>query len=1133
MKTETNIKLYTLQIVIALLAICFTNYSQTTKVKIGLLSSEELSSNELKSTEEYLANNENIEYDKISFEDIVDGISLSEYDVLWFHRPDSSEFNSVETNPEAISAIKNYVSEGGGLLLTLDAFKYIVNLGLESNAPEVRYKLCEDQGFGRLLGFHSFRSHPIFKGLNGGSYIYKPRVDIKVRQLGYFDDNIPKEGKVVAVDWDYIFLREHKKVVVEYTLGEGKILAVGGYTYFEPENINRQHLELFTQNTFNYLTNKITDVEKFHWNFDENKVIPFESELGDIQYTEAVDWNDNTESMTLTADFAQNNYYDIAGERMLIMGKEPGGIDELWAHPFMALRDYEVGIQFSYKDSIYWFNEQRPRIEVKPESFTRVYKFPRAYVTEVITTDITQPVSVLHYEYRGVYPAKLYVKFKSNFRYMWPYSEKAIGSLYISHDNAANAIIIKDKSEDFNCIVGSDHDIKNSIIGRFSDFVKEDSLMKGVTTDEFFASSLLEFDLRMNDNMDIVITATSQGFEESVQVYKEAVKNTEAVYNKTTEYTRGLFDKYSTITTPDENYNTGYKWALVGTDRFLVNTPGLGKSLVAGYSTTARGWGGGHKVSGRPGYAWYFGRDSEWSGMALLDYGDFQKVKQVLVFLQNYQDLNGKIFHEHSTSGFIHYDASDATPLYLVLAGKYLRHSGDVEFIKESWSHIKAAIDFCFSTDTDGDHLIENTNVGHGWVEGGELFGSHSSLYLTACWAKALAEAAYMAEAIDKDEEASYYKEESNVVKNILNTDFWNEEINFFYHGLFIDGTYHEEPTALPAVPIYFNLVNEDKINPIVKTYSGYEYTADWGVRIVSRYSPFFKPYGYHNGSIWPLFTGWVSLAEFNNGYPFQGFSHVYSSLNVYKYWSLGFVEEVLQGLEYKPTGVCPHQCWSETMVLQPSIEGMLGLKVDALNKQVTFAPRLPADWNSILVDNIKIAENTIQVKMERNENKTTYYFTLKGNDELKTKFNPMFPSGTKFAKVVINGNESNYQVKKLTQAEELQTEFVMEDEVTVEVDHEGGISVLPVIPNEKPGYKTSGMRILKAELNGNQYNINLQGKGGKTEIVKVYSNEKINEVVNGNIVRSDNNNVYWVEVSFDDSTEEYLEKQIKIILGE
>ena len=37
-----------------------------------------------------------------------------------------------------------------------------------------------------------------------------------------------------------------------------------------------------------------------------------------------------------------NQYWDVAGEKILVMGRENGGIEEIWAHPYMALRDYET-----------------------------------------------------------------------------------------------------------------------------------------------------------------------------------------------------------------------------------------------------------------------------------------------------------------------------------------------------------------------------------------------------------------------------------------------------------------------------------------------------------------------------------------------------------------------------------------------------------------------------------------------------------------------------------------------------------------------------------------------------------------------------------------------------------------------
>lgn len=1112
-----------------LFAGCVWGQTENSRINIGLLTNTDSGADrEMKALESFLNTNEKISYEVITFESIAGNENaLTDYDVLWYHKPDTAEFTSAETGEESITAINNYVNNGGGLLLTLDAFKYIVPLGVETNEPELRYKKSQDSGYGRMLGFHAFRNHPVFTGLNGGSYIYKPPADVTVRQFGYFEDNLPANAKVAAVDWDYIYLRENKKIVLEYESGKGKILAIGGYTYYDAENVNRLHLEKFTENCLRYLSGGIPETNKYYWNYGEQTVEEFDSDLPEMTIPAPVEWEEYNDDMTLTSRYASENFFDVAGERLLVMGKENGGIDEIWAHPFMALRDYQVGVKFSYRDTVYWFNDQEPRIDVNPESFTRLYKFPRAYITEVITPSVKEPSAVIHYEYRGVYPAKLVVKYKSNFRYMWPYSSKVFTKLYYDWNDENNCAVITDESGDFVTMVGGNKKASVSVMGRYDDFTVADSAYVGKTTEAFMVGVLAEYDLKANDNLDLVITATNEGIEEAGKSYKAAMANPEKIRNKTKEYTDEVINNSLIINTPDDNFNLGYKWALIGSDRFFANTPGLGKSLMAGYSTTATGWGGGHPVSGRPGYAWYFGRDSEWSGLAFLDFGDYDKVRSVLEFLQTYQDLNGKIFHEVSTSGFIHYDASDATPLYLVLAGRYLRHSGDVEFIRESWKHIKHAIDFCFSTDTDGDHLIENTNVGHGWVEGGELFGSHSSLYLSASWAKALEESAYIAEALGKKDLADYYTKESEIVAGIINTDFWNNEEDIFYHGKFIDGTYHKEPTTLQTIPLYFGMVDDEaRQQRIINLYAGNQFSPDWGIRIVSENSPFFKPYGYHNGSVWPLFTGWTSLAEYKYGNHLQGYFHVTSSLNVYKYWAKGFVEEVINGIEFKPTGVCRHQCWSETMVLQPLIEGMLGLECNALENTMTLAPAFPVMWDNVSVTDIRLEDAYVNMDYTRKGNKTVYKFTKDNNGgDVNVFFNPSFPYNTEIKSVKINGESA-----KTDSQSGAALEFTLAGETTIEIEHENGIGVLPIETNPKPGYPSKGLRILEDGSNNGTYEAVYQSNEEGKQAVKLYSQKAITQqdIENAELI-SVENGIYTLQIDFSEKENGYFKTSFSV----
>ncbi|MCL5028723.1 MAG: GH116 family glycosyl hydrolase [Bacteroidetes bacterium] len=1120
---------------ISLMFIGFAAGSQNRKIKVGFLTEKEnlQTDSESLAAFSFLKANKNFEVRLIPFDQIkVHPDILKNVDVLWFHKSDTTEFSGNETDASVVSSIRKFVDGGGGLFLTLDAFRYINTLGLEKVVPQVRYEEAKDEGYGRKLGLHALRSHPIFTGLHGDTYIWDAHQDNTARQVGFFGSSVPQNGKVVAVNWAYITLKDDEKLAVEYQLGNGKVLAVGAYTYFAPKNFTLLNLEKFTENCLLYLAGKLKSDEKpRYWSYAPLKVLQFSETSPSIKLPEAKDWNESTNEMTLTSQFGTDNNWDLGQQRILLMGKEKGGIDEIWIHPFMALRDYEVGIQFSYKDTIYWLNDQRPEIEVRPGSFTRTYRFDRAFVKEIITGSIDIPAAVVHYEYRGLYPAKLIIKFKSNLRFMWPYDSDALGSIYYSWYDGLNAFHIKNQSDEFNVLVGSNRKPVEKVIGQFGGFTKTDSTFKGIPTNKFQAAGLAEYDLSMNDNLDIVVAGTDEGKETAVKYYEDAMKNPEKVFESTSDYYKNFLSSKLMITTPDKDFNTGYRWALVGTDKFFVHTPGIGNSLVAGYATTARGWDGAQQISGRPGYAWYFGRDGEWSGMALSDYGDFEKVKSELETYQKYQALSGKIYHELTTSGVVHYDAADATPLYIILAGRYLERSGDINFIRESWKHIKKAIDYCFSTDFNHDHLIENINVGHGWVEGGALYGGRTTLYLAGCWAEALREAAYMAGNLNLQKEEKYYSKEFETVKKIINKDFWNPKENFFYDSQMPDGSYSKEKTIQVSVPIYIGVINKKKTYPVLDAYSGNNFSSDWGTRIIGEDNPAFSPNGYHLGSVWPLFTGWTALAEYKYDQYVQGYSHIMNNLLNYKNWARGYVEEVLNGEVYQPSGVCDHQCWSETMVLQPALEGMLGLNADAFNNELTISPRLPFDWNFINVERIKTGDHSLNFSMKKNEEKSIYDFIQNEGKLLKINFTPTFPLGTQVSKVLVNGKETKFKLENDRQSEIINLNFDVENKAEVEVFHSGGIGVLPAVAHPIPGDSSEGFRILSSSLSRNIYSVEVQGKPEHDEILKIYSSTDQIKSVDGGEKMSYKNHVYSIRVIFPESEEKYVNKTIKILL--
>ncbi len=153
--------------------------------------------------------------------------------------------------------------------------------------------------------------------------------------------------------------------------------------------------------------------------------------------------------------------------------------------------------------------------------------------------------------------------------------------------------------------------------------------------------------------------------------------------------------------------------------------------LVAGYYESAD--------SARPGYAWFFGRDTLWTTYAINSYGDSSLTRRALDFLIHRQRLDGKIMHEFSQSADsidwkatpYFYASADSTPLFVMAMWDYIRTSGDLQYLQTNWASVRKAYSFTRDHDSDKDGIYENTE-GTGWVESWPPGMPHQEIYLAA-----------------------------------------------------------------------------------------------------------------------------------------------------------------------------------------------------------------------------------------------------------------------------------------------------------------------------------------------------------------------------------------------------------------
>lgn len=1052
-------------------------------------------------------------------------------DVVWIHLPDSSMYREILNKSKYKNTLINII-EGGGKILFTDFAAYLpYDLGLESKKPILNVLKVEDNWLFDKKGFQSFRGHPLFKGLFGGTYVWDAVENQHLPTIGYFGKDYPQEGKVVAVEKSYITIHSDRRLVIDYDELPGKIISVGGFVYFAKKNHLDYNLKKFIENCLTYLSGRNEGEKKTYWLESEHQPKQFEITTHPIEIDKIRNLKTNDlPDMLLTRENSNNDYYDVEGRRALIMGKEKGGIDEFWVHPFRVLRDYKTGVV--YEGKIIWLNNLPVKIEVRPESFIRLYNTPVGHLSEVILPSLNDAGGIIHYEMDSEKPVNLVIEFRSDLRWMWPYDENAIGDVWYAYDEALQAIHIKDSAGDLHGIIGSENNPTQFLFGQFKDidFGPQGLVGKKTELNQVYAALEYELSPQISNLLNVAISGSNLGQDEAVQHYRKLLFRPQAIYDEAFSHYKNLLENSLTITSPDPEFNQLWKWAIFGTDRFWVNTPDLGTALVAGYSTTARGWNGRHKISGRPGYAWYFGRDSEWSGFAIDNYGDFRNVRQQLIFLQKYQNLVGKIFHEISTSGVVHYDAADATPLYIILAAHYLRTSGDVDFIRESWGHIQKAMSFLYSTDTDQDGLIENTNVGHGWVEGGRLWGAHTTLYLTALWAQTLKDAAYLAKLMDEQNLSQKYQNDYGKVVRILNNQFWNSEKDFCYYGKMKNGSFNSEPTVLPAVAMYFNLLEDIKVQNMLDVYASNSFSTDWGVRILSSNSPLFNPHGYHYGSVWPLFTGWTALAEYTYGNSVQGFSHIMNNILIKNHWALGFVEEVMNGELYQPSGVCPHQCWSETNIIHPAIYGMVGWQPNAPEFSAVLAPRFPIHWDSVSVANLKMGESVLAFQKVQKINETIYKFHLVSKNPIVLNFQPEIPAGMEIESVQIDGKYVTVrrEIKRGILKYPISLKLIGEHQLKIK--HHKGIGMIPKISWPNVEEKSIGYRIIRSELDNNLFEVVVEGiSGSESDFEVKLFDQKVQRITGGNIVARSQDNVLKIRVGFPKSEKKFVRKKVAL----
>lgn len=425
-------------------------------------------------------------------------------------------------------------------------------------------------------------------------------------------------------------------------------------------------------------------------------------------------------------------------------------------------------------------------------------------------------------------------------------------------------------------------------------------------------------------------------------------------------------------------------------------------------------------AAGLPWFAASFGRDQLITAMQLMQYQP-GIAKDVLKTLAAYQGTKsdsvtdekpGKIPHElrvgeMARTGEIpfapYYGTVDATPLWLMLLGRYVDQTGDTSLIKELKPNMDAALKFLdeetnihkvvagdpSSKPADGYLMYESNGAlsNKGWKDSGDsnsnrqgdlLSGrialSEAQGYLYDAWAQA----SKLQKILGNAEQAASYEQRAAALKGKFNKDFWMPDRNFPALSINEKMQQADVVSSNPGHLLSSGILSTPRKGLVADRLMSPDMFNGWGIDTLAQGEKrhFFN--SYHNGSLWPHDTAFIAagMKELRPAYSLQLWSGMNDAM---KHYPNNRLPELMGGYprNFYPVPVpypvsCIPQAWAAGSGLQ-MLSTNLGLTTDPLTGHLHINnPMIPADLGTVDVKGLNVRGHKVDLRFSNVNGRTT-----------------------------------------------------------------------------------------------------------------------------------------------------------------